>query len=88
MEKSAAIQIHNYLNSNNLFPALQSAYRKHYSTETVLLRVIDNILKTLDCNGGVMLVLLNLSAAFDTLDHQIFLARLCTYFNFTDMAPK
>ena len=76
LEKSAAIQVHNYLNDSGLFPALQSAYRKYHSTETALLRVTDDILKTLVSNGEVILVLLNLSAAFDTLDHQILLARL------------
>ena len=88
LEKSAAIQVHNYLNDNDLFPALQSAYRKYHSTETALLRVTDDILKTLDSNGEVILVLLDLSAAFDTLDHQILLARLRKYFNFTETALK
>ena len=88
LEKSAAIQVHNYLNDNDLFPALQSAYRKYHSTETALLRVTDDILKTLDSNGEVILVLLDLSAAFDTLDHQILLARLRKYFNLTETALK
>ena len=88
LEKSAAIQVHNYLNDNDLLPALQSAYRKYHSTETALLRVTDDILKTLDSNGEVILVLLDLSAAFDTLDHQILLARLRKYFNFTETALK
>ena len=88
LEKSAAIQVHNYLNDNDLFPALQSAYRKYHSTETALLRVTDDILKTLDTNGEVILVLIDLSAAFDTLDHQILLARLRKYFNFTETALK
>ena len=88
LEKSAAIQVHNYLNDNDLFPALQSAYRKYHSTETALLRVTDDILKTLDSSGEVILVLLDLSAAFDTLDHQILLTRLRKYFNFTETALK
>ena len=88
LEKSAAIQVHNNLNDNDLFPPLQSAYRKYRSTETALLRVTDNILKTLDSNSEVILVLLDLSAAFDTLDHQILLARLRKYFNFTETALK
>ena len=50
LKKSAAIQVHNCLNGNELFPALQSAYRKYHSTETALLRVTDDILKTLDTN--------------------------------------
>ena len=69
-----------------MFPAVQSAYRKHYSIETTLLRVTDGILKTLHWNSGMVLVLLNPSTAFDTLDHQILLARLHTYF--TDTALK
>ena len=88
LEKSAAIQVHNYLNDNDLLPALQSAYRKYHSTETALLRVTDDILKTLDSNGEVILVLLDLSAAFNTLDHQILLPRLRKYFNFTETALK
>ena len=88
LEKSAAIQVHNYLDDNDLFPALQSAYWKYHSTETALLRVTDDILKTLDSNGEVILVLLDLSAAFDTLDHQILLARTRKYFNFTETALK
>ena len=69
LEKSAGIQVHNCLNDNDLFPALQSAYRKYHSTETALLRVTDDILKTLDTNGEVILALLELNAAFETLDH-------------------
>ena len=57
LEKSAAIQVHNYLNDNDLFPALQSTYRKYHSTETALLRVTNDIRKTLDSNGEVILVL-------------------------------
>ena len=56
LEKSASIQVHNYLNGNNLFPALQSAYKKHFSTETALPRVSDDILNTLDSNSEVVLV--------------------------------
>ena len=51
LEKPAAIQVHNYLNDNDVFPALHSAYRKYHSTENALLRVTDDILKTLDTNG-------------------------------------
>ena len=81
--KSVASQVHSYLNCKNPFPALRSAYRKHLSTETALVRVTDDIPKTLDSNGEVLFVLLDLSAAFGTLDHQILLKRLRKYFNFT-----
>ena len=48
---------------------MQSAYRKYCSTETALLKVQDDILKNLDKRKGVVLLLLDLSAAFDTVDH-------------------
>ena len=84
IEKSVTIQVHNYMNRHRLFPSLQSAYRKHHSTESALLRVSNDILRTLDSQGEVILVLLDLSAAFDTIDHHLLLTRLRTYFNFTE----
>ena len=85
IEKSVAIQVHNYLNCHGLFPSLQSAYRKHHSTESALLRVSNDIFRILDSQGEVILVLLDLSAAFDTIDHHdLLLTRFRTYFNFTE----
>ncbi len=55
---------------------MQSAYWKYHSTETALLRVHNDILRALDCHRNVMLVLLDLSAAFDTVEHHILLRRL------------
>ena len=81
IEKLVAIQVHN---CQGLFPTLQSAYRKHHSTESALLRVTNDILRILDSQGEVILVLLDLSAAFDTIDHHILLTRLRAYFNFTE----
>ncbi len=49
----------------------QSAHRKYHSTETALLRVQNNILMYLDKSDTVILVPLDLSAAFDTIDHKI-----------------
>ena len=60
-----------HLHKNNLHEPLQSAYRQYCSTETALLKVQDSILKSLDKGKGVALVLLDLSAAFDTIDHKI-----------------
>ena len=55
---------------------MHSAYRKHHSTETTLLRVTNGILWTIDRRQDVVLVLLDLSAAFDTIDHAILVERL------------
>ena len=65
-------------------PSIQSAYRKHHSTETALLRAMNDVLRTVDCRKNVVLVMLDLSASFDTLDHTILLDRLCrSYFGFS-----
>ena len=81
-------QIFNYLDANTLLPSFQSAYRRCHSTETALLRVQNDILRSLDTNQQVIMVLLDLSSAFDTLDHSILLDRLKTYFKVTGNALK
>ena len=59
-----------------LYPLLQSAYRKSHSTETALIKVQNDILMNMDRQQVTLLVLLDLSAAFDTIDHQVLLDRL------------
>ena len=59
-----------------LLPELQSAYRAHHSTETAVLKVLGDILRAIDGGGLAALMLLDLSAAFDTVDHTILLRRL------------
>ena len=82
-EKFASIQVHNYLRQHGLFPSLRSAYRQHHFTETALLKVTDDILKTLDSHNEVVLVMLDLSAVFDTLDPTLLVERLRSYFGFS-----
>ena len=55
---------------------MQSAYRPGHSTETALLHVHNNILRAVDKHNAVALVLLELSAAFNTIDHSIMLSQL------------
>ena len=50
---------------------MQSAYRPNHSTETALLRVRNGLLYILDERKAAILVLLDLSVAFDTIDHTI-----------------
>ena len=58
----------------------QSAYRKHHSTETAILRVCNDFLEEADDRKVNLLVLLDLSAAFDTIDHNILIKRLeCSF---------
>ena len=61
--------------SGNFCP-LQSAYRKHYSTETALLRITNDLFEAVDAKKANVLVALDLSAAFDTIDHSVLLRRL------------
>ena len=59
---------------------MQFAYKCRHSTETALLRVKEDIVKALDCNKAVFLIMLDLSAAFDTIDHSILFSRLAADF--------
>jgi hypothetical protein len=71
---------------NGLHEVLQSAYKKFFSTETATLKVQDDILCALDDKKCVVLILLDLSAAFDTVDHDILLNRMSTRLGITGNA--
>jgi len=72
-ERLVARQLLDYLNAERLLPELQSAYRAHHSTETAVTKVLADILLAL---GAGVLTLLDLSAAFNTVDHETLLRRL------------
>jgi len=76
LERLVARQFLAHLNSNGLLPRFQSAYRAHHSTETAVLKVLMDILLAVDAGDLSALVLLDLSAAFDTVDHGILLHQL------------
>ena len=80
IEKAACLQLVNYIETNDLGETFQSAYKSLHSTETALLRVHDDILRAIDNNRSVALLLLDLSAAFDLVDHGILLHRLAFCF--------
>ena len=81
-ERAVFAQTHDHLITNKLYPKAQSAYREFHCTETALLRVKNDIL--LNMNRRVtLLVLLDLSAAFDTVDHTILLNRFSRDFGIT-----
>ena len=65
--------------ANNLMDSMQSAYRKGHNTEMALLRVHNDIVSVVDKGYGVCLILFDLSAAFDTVDHNILLTFLREY---------
>ena len=76
LERLASQQLVAYIKDNNLLPDRQSAYRAHYSTETAVLRVLSDILLALASGDIAVLTLLDLSAAFDSVDHATLLQRL------------
>ncbi|CAB3985703.1 Hypothetical predicted protein [Paramuricea clavata] len=80
IEKAVAVQLTDYLTENHLHEKFQFAYKPCHSTETALLRVQNDILQALDNGDSVILVLLDLSAAFDTVDHLMLLTRLSKRF--------
>ena len=75
-EKVVASRLNEHVNEHNLSEVFQSAYKKGHSTESALVRVHNDILRANDNGGCVILLLLDLSAAFDTVDHAILLSRL------------
>jgi len=76
VEKVVAKQLVSHLQAHDLLEKFQSAYRPLHSTETALVRVSNDILRAIDDRNCVFLVLLDLSAAFDTIDHAVLLNRL------------
>ena len=75
VEKCAAKQVINHVQSNNLQEPMQSAYRACHSTGTALAKVHSDFQCAIDNQKAVLLLLLDLSAAFDTVDHDILLKR-------------
>ena len=76
LEKVVLTLLRNHLSSNNLLEICQSAYRKDHSTEAAVLSILDGLLVSADERLVSLVALLDLRAAFDTLDHTILLQRL------------
>ena len=70
------MRLNYHLEDASLHEFFQSAYNKGHSTETALTRIHNDILRAIDDGECVILVLLDLSAAFDTVDHDVLITRL------------
>ena len=76
-----------HVETHNLLSSRQSAYRTHHSTETAVIDVHNRIIRNGDRGGHVsVLVLLDLSSAFDSVDHAILLEVLVKRFSVTGIA--
>ena len=76
LERHVAADLRRYIDETKLLDPFRSAYRPHHSTETALVRIHGDIMQALDRRKGVILVLLDLTAAFDTVDHAILLQQM------------
>ena len=86
IERVVCKQLMSYLDGNSLLASRQSAYRQYHSVETSLVRVQNDLLQTLDSRNEAILVLLDLTSAFDTVDHHILLTGLKERFGITGIA--
>ena len=80
IEKAAADQFTCHVLTNHLDEPFQSACKAFHSTETALVKVQNDVLRTIDSRHSGILLLLDLSAAFDTVEYLILLSRLSTSF--------
>ncbi|KAK6178704.1 hypothetical protein SNE40_011227 [Patella caerulea] len=76
LEKVVMKRLHKYLSQDSLYTDRQSSYRPNHSCKTALIRMNNDIMTALDSRSHVLLSLLDLSAAFNTLDHNTLLSRL------------
>ena len=76
IEKCAHKQLTNYIERNDLFTEFQSGYRAVHSCETAVTKIHNDLLIMMDKRSHVVLLLLDLSAAFDTINHKLLLQKL------------
>ncbi len=76
LEKVVLRQLTTFLTKNNILVKFQPGFRCRHSTESALLQVVNDLLLISDAGNHAALILLDLSAAFDTIDHSILLNRL------------
>ena len=88
LEKTAFIELNTRVKAYNLHAGNQSGYREKHSCETCMVKIIHDINDMIENGNMVALILLDLSAAFDTVDHEILTTRLRTDFGLTSQVLK
>ncbi len=77
-----------FLSGNNIMDIFQSGFRTKHNTPSALLKVTNYILISINCGKSVALIMLDLTAAFDALDHAILIVRLRDYVGIKGVALK
>ena len=80
LKSAVLVQIQEHLYSQKLLPQYQSSYRVNFSTETLLVKLVDNIINCMEAQEVTTLVALDLSAAFETVNHDLLLVILKSCF--------
>ena len=88
LERVVAKQLTDHMSLHQLHEPFQSAYKQFHSTETALIRVHNDIMWAMEEQGVTILVLLDLSSAFDTIDHRVLLSRLQDHVGVCDIPLK
>ena len=83
--RNVAYQLNCNLAEHDLHDLFESAYKAMHSTETALVRIYNDILQSVDAGNCVILIFLDMSAAFDTVVHDVLLDRLANRFGVRDV---
>ena len=86
VEQAILMQFYKHCREHHLLPDFQSAYRKGYSTKTSLKKITNNIFWSTERKEVTAVIVLNMSAAFDTVDHDLLLDILHKRFGIADTA--
>ena len=88
LEQCCLVQFNAHCSRYKLLPDYQSAYRENYSCETALIKLTDDLLNAMEHQKVTALVAIDLSAAFDTVDHSILLSVFSKKFGVAGSALK
>jgi hypothetical protein len=86
IEKAVLLRLNHHASQHNLLPKNQSAYRQNHSCESALLRLVNDLLCDMEHQEVTALIAINLSAAFDTVDHEILLDVVKQQYGVSDKA--
>ena len=85
LERIVEIQLQQHIDEFTLLPPQQSSFRKHHSTGTALLKIVSDSLNEMDNGNAQLMAFFDLSAAFESFDHQTLLSRLQISYGLNDV---